>query len=56
MEDAMSALEQAGITVDALLEGLDETRDEVVREHYGKGYFDTVRTRAGQPSSDSAPD
>ena len=32
-----SALEHAGITVDALLAGLDETRDEVVREHDGEG-------------------
>jgi hypothetical protein len=34
-----SALEGAGITADALLEGLDDMLDEVVREHYGEGYL-----------------
>jgi len=56
MEDATSTLEHAGITVDALLQGLDEARDEVVREHYGESYFETLRTRAGRTSTDSATD
>lgn len=49
-------LEHASITAGALLEGLDETRDDVVPEHYGEGYFERLRTRAGHSSADSAPD
>jgi hypothetical protein len=47
-EYALSALERAGITVDDLLSGLDEARDEVVTDHYGEGYFDRLRARAAE--------
>jgi hypothetical protein len=43
MEEATDALERAGLTADDLLVGLDETRAEIVTEHYGEGYFDRLR-------------
>lgn len=33
-------------TYDDLLAGLEETRAEVVAEHYGAGYFDRLREMA----------
>ncbi|HVA92512.1 MAG TPA: hypothetical protein VNL71_22045 [Chloroflexota bacterium] len=42
MDDAASALERAGMTVDDLPAGLDEARDEVVTEHYGAKFMDEI--------------
>jgi bifunctional DNA-binding transcriptional regulator/antitoxin component of YhaV-PrlF toxin-antitoxin module len=46
MEDAASALERAGITVEDLLAGLDEARDEVVTEQYGAAFMDELKSLA----------
>lgn len=42
----MQVFERAGITVDDLLEGLDQAREEVVTEHYGTDFLDELERRA----------
>ncbi len=48
MEDAAAALERVGLTVDHLLAGLDEARDEVVTEHYGAEFMDKIKSLAAE--------
>ena len=45
-EAAMQVFERVGITVDDLLEGLDQAREEVVTEHYGADFLDELERRA----------
>ena len=42
----MQVFERVGITVDDLLEGLDQAREEVVTEHYGADFLDELERRA----------
>ena len=46
VEQATAVLQRAKITVDDLLEALPQARDEVVTEHYGAGFFDSLRREA----------
>jgi hypothetical protein len=56
MDEAASALERAGLTVDDLLAGLDEARDEVVIEHYGAAFMAKIESlAAGSDAADKQP-
>lgn len=46
IDDAASALSRADMTVDDLLSGLEEARDEVVAEHYGAMFMEELERRA----------
>jgi len=46
-----SALKRAGMTVDDLLAGLDEARDEVVTAHYGAAFMDGIESLAAEPDT-----
>lgn len=48
-EAAMQVFERAGITVDNLLEGLEQAREEVVTEHYGANFLSELERRADEP-------
>ena len=55
MDEASSALRRAGMTVNDLLSGLEEARDEVVTEHYGPTFMEELERRAAaQGAADSS--
>ncbi len=48
MAEAADALDRAGITVEDLLAGLDEARNEVVAEHYGAAFMAELASLAAE--------
>jgi bifunctional DNA-binding transcriptional regulator/antitoxin component of YhaV-PrlF toxin-antitoxin module len=55
MEDAAAALERAGITVEDLLAGLDEARDEMVTEYYGAAFMNELEALGAEPGTAEKP-
>ena len=54
MEEAVVALERAGLTVDDLLSDLDEVRNDIVAEHYGADFFERLRAAIPVDESNTA--
>ena len=53
MEAARAAFERAHLSLNGIDAELEAIRDEVVREHYGAGFFEELQRTAGAPADQS---